>query len=379
MAQKIVIVGGGTAGTTVANRLARTLAKEIEAGQVEVHLYGDQSVHLYQPGYLFVALNMGDLDDFTRPQKTLVHSRVHWHEQSIKELDLKHHRLITEHEQVPYDLLVIATGSVPNFHYVPGMAEVTENFYTPDGAVRLRDRLNRFTEGRILIVQDMPHKCPAAPLEITLMLDDYFRKRDFRKSVEIKYTYPIGRIHALQSVADWALPHFIEREIQYETYFNMERVDPERKVVITMDGAEHPFDLLISIPIHQGAEVIRRSGIGDELGFIPTDRTTLKMIDQEDVYVIGDATNLPISKAGSTAHYQAEVLVKNITDRIQGRPETTLYGGKVACFLESSLGEASFITFDYHHPPHPAQESEMLHWFKGMYNELYWLTARGLM
>ncbi|MDY0322541.1 MAG: FAD/NAD(P)-binding oxidoreductase [Candidatus Carbobacillus sp.] len=379
MAQNIVILGGGTAGTTVANRLARTLAQEIEKGQVEIHLYGDSAVHLYQPGYLFVALNMRDLHDFIRPQKSLVHPRVYWHEQAVQALDLQHHRLKTEHHEVSYDILVIATGSVPNFDFVPGMAEATENFYTPDGAVRLRDRLTRFTEGRILIVQDMPHKCPAAPLEITLMLDDYFRMRNLRERVEIQYTYPIGRIHALQSVADWALPHFNERSIHYETYFNMERIDPERKVVLTMDGAEHPFDLLISIPVHQGAEVIRRSGIGDELGFIPTDRTTLKMIGEEDVYVIGDATNLPISKAGSTAHYQAEVLVKNITDRIQGRPETTPYEGKVACFLESSLGAASFITFDYNHPPHPAQASEMLHWFKGMYNELYWLTARGLM
>lgn len=379
MAMRIVVLGGGTAGTTVANRLARALRSEIRRGAVEVTVVTDRDRHWYQPGYLFVVFNERPLEDFVRSERALLLPDVGMVVDAITRIDLEHKQLISPHRHYPYDVLVIATGSYPDFQSVPGLAEVTYNFYTPEGAERLRDRLTTWTGGRILIVQDVPHKCPAAPVEVTLMLDDYFRRRRLRDRVEIVYTYPIGRVHAAEPIADWAKKQFDARGIRYETFFNMEAVDPKRQVVLTMDGSEHPFDLLISIPAHKGAGVILNSGIGDESGFIPTDRHTLKMIGQDDVYVLGDATNLPISKAGSTAHYQAEVLVKNLVDRVRGLPETHLYNGKVACFLENSLGDASFITFDYDRPPRPAATSQLLHWFKGMYNDLYWLTARGLM
>lgn len=379
MSKRIAILGGGTGGTTLANRLARKLSKEVEEGEVEILLISNTEKHIYQPGYLFVAFNEKELDHFIRPQQSLVHRNVTMVYDDVEKIDVEKKELVAKRNRYAYDYLVIATGSYPDFSAVPGMEEATYNFYTPEGAEKLRNKLVTFDHGKILIVIDVPHKCPAAPLEVTLMLDDYFRRRMIRDKVEIVYTYPIGRIHSLQSVADWALPEFEKRGIHYETYFNMETIDPEKKVVYTMDGAEHSFDLLISIPVHKGAPVIFNSGLGDELGFIPTDRYTLKMEGHDDVYVIGDATNLPISKAGSTAHYEAEVLTHNLVSRVRGLPETALYNGKVACFLENSLGDASFITFDYNNPPKPAQTSELIHWFKAMYNELYWLTARGLM
>lgn len=379
MAKRIAILGGGTAGTTLANRLARKLSHEIRKGDAEVFLISNTDRHIYQPGYLFVAFNEKPLDHFIRPQQSLVHRLVTMVYDEVEKIDVEKKVLLSKRNRYSYDYLVIATGSYPDFDAVPGMKDVTYNFYTPEGAEKLRDRLATFEGGKIMIVIDVPHKCPAAPLEVTLMLDDYFRRRNMRDRVEILYTYPIGRIHSLQPIADWAMPEFEKRNIQYETYFNMESIDPEKKTVHTMDGAEHPFDLLISIPAHKGAPVILNSGLGDETGFIPTDRFTLKMIGQEDVYVIGDATNLPISKAGSTAHYESETLTHNLISRIRGLPETKRYDGRVACFLENSLGDASFILFDYNHPPKPAETSELIHWFKAMYNELYWLTARGFM
>lgn len=379
MKKRVVVLGGGTAGTIVANRLARQLGEQIRKKTVEVILIANKEQHIYQPGFLFIVFNEKEPEHFIRKEKEIVHRDVNLVFDDIVKIEQDKNQLISANNEYPYDYLVIATGSVPDMDSLPGLKEGAHNFYTLDGAERLRDTLANMVQGKILITVDVPHKCPAAPLEITLMLDDYFRKKGVREQIQLKYTYPIGRIHALQPVAEWALPEFEKRNIEYEVFFNMEAVDPIRKVALTMDGEEHPYDLMITVPAHTGAPVVMNSGIGDESGFIPTDRYTLKMVGSDIIYVIGDANNLPVSKAGSTAHYQSESLIHNIISRIKGLPETARYNGKVACFLESSLEEASMITFDYNNPPNPATSSELLHWFKAVYNEIYWLNVRGIL
>jgi Uncharacterized NAD(FAD)-dependent dehydrogenases len=363
----------------VANRLARRLTDQIRSKEVEILLISNTEKHIYQPGYLFIVFNEKAPEHFIREEKTLVHRDVTLVFDEVRKIEPDQNRVLSDTAEYPYDYLIIATGSHPDFDSVPGLKESAHNFYTLEGAIRLRDTLADMKKGRILITVDIPHKCPAAPLEFALMLDDYFRKRGVREQIEIKYTYPIGRIHSLEPVAEWALPQFEKRGIAYETFFNLEKVDPKRKVAITMDGEEHPFDVLISVPAHRGAQVVLDSGIGDEMGFIHTDRHTLKMVGSDNIYVIGDATNLPISKAGSTAHYQSEPLVHNLVSRLKGLPETAVYNGKVACFLENSLRDASFITFDYEHPPKLASTSELLHWFKAVYGEIYWLNVRAIL
>ncbi len=379
MTKRVIVLGGGSGGSMVANKLARQLSKEIQNEEIEIVQITNSSKHIYQPGYLFIALNEKNPDHFIRSQSSIAHRNVQLIEDEITEIDVKNKFLKSKISQYDYDYLVISTGSYPDFESLPGLKEAARNFYTLEGATKLRDELVNFEKGTILITVDVPHKCPAAPLELVLMLDDYFRKKGNRKEVVLKYTYPIGRVHSLQPVAEWAEPQFEQRGIEFETYFNLEEVKPNEKLAVTMDGEEHPFDLLISIPAHKGADVIIQSNLGDESGFIETDRYSLKMAGQDDVYVIGDATNLPISKAGSTAHYQSEVLVKNLMNRLKGLPDTAVYNGKVACFLEASLEEASMITFDYQTPPAPAKPSDFMHWFKGVYNELYWLNAKGIM
>lgn len=378
MTKRIVVLGGGSAGTMVANKLARQLGTKIKNKEVEITLISNTEQHIYQPGYLFITFNEKMPEYFIRKEKELVHRNVNLVFDDVTKIETEKNRLVGK-TSYPYDYLIIATGSYPDFDSVPGLKEIAHDFYTLEGAIKLRDALASFEGGRILLAVDVPHKCPAAPLEITLMMEDYFAKKGIRDKVEIVYTYPINRIHSLQPIAEWAQPAFESRNIKAETFFNLEEVDPERKMAITMDGSEHPFDLLISVPAHKGAPVVRNSGIGDEIGFIPTDRYTLKMEGSDNVYVVGDATNLPISKAGSTAHYQSETLVPNLISRLHGIPETARYNGKVACFLENSLHDASVITFDYNNPPKPATTSELLHWFKGVYNEIYWLNVRGIM
>lgn len=379
MTKRVVVLGAGTAGTMVANRLARRLTDQIRSKEVEILLISNTEKHIYQPGYLFIVFNEKAPEHFIREEKTLVHRDVTLVFDEVRKIEPDQNRVLSDTAEYPYDYLIIATGSHPDFDSVPGLKESAHNFYTLEGAIRLRDTLADMKKGRVLITVDIPHKCPAAPLEFALMLDDYFRKRGVREQIEIKYTYPIGRIHSLEPVAEWALPQFEKRGIAYETFFNLEKVDPKRKVAITMDGEEHPFDVLISVPAHRGAQVVLDSGIGDEMGFIHTDRHTLKMVGSDNIYVIGDATNLPISKAGSTAHYQSEPLVHNLVSRLKGLPETAVYNGKVACFLENSLRDASFITFDYEHPPKLASTSELLHWFKAVYGEIYWLNVRAIL
>lgn len=379
MSQNVVILGGGVGGTMVANHLVRTIPEEIRSGEITVTLLANEQKHTYQPGFLFVAFNEGHMGQFERNEKALLSPGVNLISDNIVRVDKDAKKLHGEKGVYSYDYLVISTGSVPTFDTIPGQAEDSHNFYTRQGAFQLRDALSKFQAGKIVVTVDVPHKCPAAPLEMTLMLDDYFRVRGLRDKVDITYTYPIGRVHALQSVADWALKEFENRGIQYETFFNLSEVDTRKKLAISMEGSELPYDLLITIPTHRGAKVILDSNLGDEQGFIPTDRHSLKMLGDDHIYVLGDATNLPISKAGSTAHYQTETVVQNLISELHGLSPRAHYDGKVVCFLESKMDQASFIEFSYNRPPQPAVPSEMLHWFKLAYNEMYWLFARGLL
>ncbi|MCG0278682.1 MAG: NAD(P)/FAD-dependent oxidoreductase [Thermanaeromonas sp.] len=379
MIKRVLIVGGGVAGTMVANRLAKSMPKEVYDGKLEIMLLTDSVQHIYQPGFLFIAFNEGFLEQFQKDQRELLHPKINLIIDRAKIIDVKKGRVVTEKHSFNYDFLVIATGSYPDMNSVPGLAEAGHTFYTPEGAVKLRDAMLNFKGGTLLLTIDVPHKCPVAPLEFIFMADDFYRQLGIREKVKLKYTYPIGRVHSMEAIASWAVREFEKRGIEYEVYFNLEKVDPAKKLAYTMDGSEHPFDLLVSVPAHRGAQVVKDSGLGDEDGFIPTDRYTLKMEGQDNVYVVGDATNLPVSKAGSTAHYEADVVVKNIICELKGIPPSHRYDGKAFCFVETGLKEATYITFNYKQPPQLVPSSEMLHWFKISYNEIYWLAARGIL
>ncbi len=376
---RILIVGGGMGGTILANNLARRLAPELRKGQVSITMLSASERHFYQPGLLYLAFGRVTPDELYRDQASLLEPGIEFLVDPVEQFVLERNQVRARSgRSFDYDILAIATGSRPVPELTPGLIENSETFYTEESALKMFRRLREFDGGRVAVVVGVPHKCPMAPLEITFMLHDYFKERGILDKVKLHYTYPIGRLHSLENVAKWAAPEMERLGITSETFFNIKEVDAQAKVVRSEEGTEAPFDLLVSIPAHRGMEVIERNGLGTG-GFIPTHRHQLNMEGHDNVYVLGDTTNLPISKAGSTAHFQAEALGENIAAIVKLGAPVRDYDGKVFCFIEAGKDRATYAKFDYLNPPDPQPPTQAVHWFKMAYNKWYWTSARGLL
>lgn len=380
MTERIVIVGGGTGGTVLANRLVDDLGPELDAGDATVTLVTDSSDHVYKPTFLYVAFGKRSVHDANRPIRELLPREVDLVIDRVEGIDTDGKTLsLRDGDTLDYDRLVVATGATLVPEETPGLLEGGHHFYGPDGAEALRDELAEFTEGHLVLsVVGVPHMCPAAPLEFVLMVDDWLRQRGRREDVELTYTYPINRAHAIESIADWATPILEERNITLETFFNVESVDPDAQVVETMEGMQLDYDLLVAIPPHTGDPMVATAGLGDD-GWVKVDKHTLEAAHADDVYAIGDAADVPTSKAGSVAHYEAGVVAARIASSVRNEPPTAVYDGKTVCFVETGMDEATFVEFEYGRQPVVREPSQAIHWSKLGYNETYWLTARGLL
>lgn len=376
---RILIVGGGTGGTIVANNLARRLAPEIRKRKVRITMLSASDQHMYQPGLLYVAFGQMMPDELYRDQKSLLETSIDFHVDPVDKFDLEKKKVVTSSGKThDYDILVIATGSRVMPKKIPGLEEGSDTFYTEKGAVQMFKKLREFKGGNIGIVVGVPHKCPIAPVEVTFGLHDYFISRGIRDKVNIKYHYPINRMHSIENVAIWAKPEFDRMGIEIETFFNLEEVDAENRIAKSMEGSEYHYDLLISIPEHHGMDVIERNDLGPD-GWIPTDRNQLTMEGHDNVYVVGDTTNLPVSKTGSAAHFEAEVISENIASIIKIGTPVTEYDGKVYCFIEAGHDKATYAMFNYDNPPDLKAANKSMHWFKMSYNKMYWTSVRGLL
>ena len=379
MASNILIVGGGLAGTIVANGLCRQLSEEMKSGQVSITMLGTTDKHMYQPGLLYVPFGRIREKDLFRDQRKVLNRRVAFFVDPATNIDVDNKKVTTESGKTyTYDYLVLATGSQIMPQNIPGMVEGGHWFYDLDGARKMREALDKFEGGKVVVNVNAPHKCPVAPLEITFMLYDYFKEHGVLDKTEITYTYPIGRLHALEPVANWAKPEMDKLGIKYETFFNTKEVDPKGKTISSEEGVSLPYDLLITIPPHNGANVIKESGLGDG-GWVPTNTKTLHREGSDNVFVVGDTTNIPISKAGSTAHFEADTIIDNLSSLIKEDRWARDYDGKVFCFVETGTKTGTYVWFNYTTPPNPGPPSQMVHWFKLAYNRLYWLSARGLL
>ena len=379
MAKKILIVGGGLAGTIIANGLCRQLGGELRGSEVSITLVGATETHMYQPGLLYVPFGKIREKELFRDQASVLDRRVNFMVDPATKIDTQAKAVGTESgKSFDYDYLVIATGSRIRPDTIPGMAEGSEWFYDLDGARKMREALDGFDGGRVVINVNAPHKCPVAPLEITFMIRDYLAGRGLLDKSELTYTYPIGRLHALEPVAHWAGAEFDKAGIKSEIFFNAKDVDPQNKVIYSEEEVSLEYDLLVTIPPHNGAEVITDSELGAG-GWVPTERESLLMEGTDNVFVCGDTTNIPISKAGSTAHFEADTIIDNLVSLVTEGRMACKYDGKVFCFVETGMNDGTYVWFNYTTPPNPGPPSQMVHWFKLAYNRLYWLSARGLL
>jgi sulfide:quinone oxidoreductase len=378
---RIVILGGGVGGTLTANLLAKRLRKQIEAGAVEVLVIDSTGEHVYQPGFMYIAMGGERAAKLHRPERSLLDKRVNLLVGDVVRVDETRREVVLDDGMaIGYDQLVLATGSRIVPEAIPHFAEEAQHFYTAEASARLRTALDAFDGGRIVIgIAGMPYKCPPAPLEVAFLIEAELRERHLRERTTIDYCSPIGRAFTIESVSEMATPILEQKGIELHTFFNVEAIDPERKVVQSLEGEELPYDLLILVPPHKGQQFLMDSGLAPAPGgWLPTDRHTLLVGGRPDVYALGDATDLPLSKAGSTAHFEAPVVAERIAAAMEGRAPSGKhadYEGKVMCFFEVGDGKGTLLQFDYDHPPKPPKPNQLWHLGKIVFNKTYWHTV----
>ena len=379
--ERIVILGGGVGGTLTANLLARRLRGPISHGQVDITLVDALGAHVYQPGFMYIAMGGEREERLSRPERTLLDSEVSLLVDSAVRVDT-HARTVTmaSGALVPYDYLVLSTGSRIEPGEIEHFAEEAHHFYSGAAALNLRHALDAFEGGRIVIgIASMPYKCPPAPLEVAFLVESELRDRGLRDRSEVHFCSPIGRAFTIESVSEMATPIFAEKGIELHTFFNVEAIDPERKVITSLEGEELPYDLLILVPPHHGQQFLIDSGLAPAPGgWLPTDRHSLRVEGQHNIWALGDATDLPLSKAGSTAHFEAPVVTEGIVAAVLGREprgKHAAYEGRVMCFFEVGDGKGTLLRFDYDHPPRPGKPNPLWHWGKVIFNKTYFHTV----
>ena len=383
--KNLVVLGAGTGGTTVANRLARKLP-----GDWSVTVVEPSEEHLYQPGLLFIPF--GGPDSIVRPRARTLRPEVAWLREPVDRVDPDSRRVaLSTGSTLPYDLLVIASGARTLPGETPGVLgsgwrNTVHDFYTLEGARALRGALSRFEGGRLVVnVVEMPIKCPVAPLAFLFLADDFFSRRGIRDKVELVYATPLDSAFTKPTCSRLLGSLLAEKGIALETEFAAAEVDSEGRAVVSYDDRRVPYDLLVTIPAHKGAAFVEESGLGNEMGFLPTDPLTLASKKDDHIFALGDATDLPASKAGSVAHFQAELLEENLLRVIAGKSPRPEFDGHVNCFIESGKGRALLIDFNYETEPLPGvfplpwigpmpllKEARRNHWGKLLFEWAYW-------
>lgn len=386
--KRIVILGAGTAGTMMLNKLSKALdPKDWKLTIVDKDLN-----HYYQPGFLFIPFGIYSKDDVIKPKENFFPEGAEVIISEIDQIDAENNVVYLDNKDVlQYDYLIVATGTEICPEEIEGMVgglwyKSIFDFYTVDGAVALAEFLKDWGGGKMVVnIAEMPIKCPVAPLEFVFLADDYFKKKGMRDKVEITLVTPLDGAFT-KPVAAAELGGFMSnKNIRIVTEFNIGRVDNEQKKIISWDEREVDFDLLVTIPTNMGNKAIERSELGDELNFIPTDKHTLQSEEWENIFVIGDATNLPSSKAGSVAHFESDILFENLMSVIEGKPMTASFDGHANCFIESGNGKGLLIDFNYDVEPLPGKfpypvigpfsllkETRMNHLGKVGFRWLYW-------
>ncbi|MHB8891580.1 MAG: NAD(P)/FAD-dependent oxidoreductase [Candidatus Limnocylindrales bacterium] len=393
--QHVVVLGGGVGGTLAANLIARKLKKQIANGEARVTVVDATGNHAYQPGYMYIAMGQERAEKLVRPERGLLDKNVELVVDTIERIDAAGQSVqLASGQRLDYAQLVIATGARIMPEEIEHFEQEAHHFYTAEASAKLRKALDAFTGGKIVIgIAGIPYKCPPAPLEVAFLIESELRERGLRDKTEITFLSPINRAFTIESVSDMVTPIFEEKGIRLELLAGVAEIDAERKVAITDAFEEHSYDLLICVPPHRGAQVVIDSGLAPKSGWLPTDRQTLQVktvakpaSGQADadiprypnIYALGDTTDLPLSKAGSTAHFEAPIVAERVVAALLGRePEGKHadYTGKVMCFFEVGDGKGTLLQFDYEHPPKPPKPSQLWHLGKIVFNKTYWHTV----
>ena len=390
----LLVLGGGSAGTMAVTKLRPLLA----ADEWRITVVDQDDEHHYQPAYLFIPFGIYRREDAFKRRSRFIPSGVELVFGRPAKVEPERNAVLLEDgTELLYDQLIIATGTTPRPAETEGTlgaewGKSVHDFYTLDGAVALKDAIDRFEGGRFVVhITEMPIKCPVAPLELAFLADAHFTERGIRDQVELVYVTPLDGAFT-KPVAAKHLGHLLrERHIHVETDFMIERIDPDAKTIVSYDEREVPFDLLVTVPLNKGADFLAGSGLVDELNYVRVDKHTGQSRHFPNVFALGDAADLPTSKAGATAHYSVDVFMHNFQQHIRGLPMTHAYDGHANCFIESGYGKGLLLDFNYDTQPLPGryplpgigpfallEESELNHAGKLLFKWMYWhLLLRG--
>ncbi len=386
--KKIIILGGGTAGTIMANKLRKAL----DRNEWKITVIDKHKTHYYQPGFLFIPFGIYTRQDVVKPKMDFFPVGVEVLFTEVDRIDAPNNSLLLYDGTIlHYDILIIATGTQTRPDQTPGLTDKLWyknifDFYTIEGALALREFLKRWEGGDLIInIAEMPYKCPVAPLEFAFLADEYFTKIGIRKKVNIKYVTPLSGAFTKPRATKMLSDLLVEKNIEIVPDFYLEKVDNEKQTIVAYDGRQIRFDLLTIVPVNMGDEVIARSGLGDDLNYVSTNKYTLQSDDFENIFVIGDASNIPTSKAGSVAHFSAEILFENLISYIEGRPMHAKFDGHANCYIETGFGKGSLIDFNYETEPLPGtfplpgigpfgllKNTKTNHYGKVMFRWIYW-------
>jgi sulfide:quinone oxidoreductase len=386
--KKLLILGAGTGGTIMANKMRKDLPRD----EWDITIIDQEKKHYYQPGFLFIPFGMYQERDVIKPKNNFIPFGVNFIIGKIDKIDAGQNRvLLADGEALNYDILIIATGTQVNPEETPGLKgelwyKNIYDFYTIKGALALQKFFKTWEGGNLVVnIAEMPIKCPVAPLEFTFFADAFFIDRGIRQKVTITYVTPLSGAFTKPRASKMLGNLLEEKNIKLVTDFSLAEVDNENKKIIDYGGTEVPFDLLVTIPVHTGDQMIERSGLGDDFNFVPADKNTLQSIKHENIFVIGDAGNFPTSKAGSVVHFQAEILHENLFCYIEKRPFTASFDGHSNCYIETGHSMGALIDFNYDTEPLPGhfpfpgigpfgllKETRMNHYGKLLFRWIYW-------
>jgi sulfide:quinone oxidoreductase len=386
--KKLVVLGAGTAGTMVANRLVRTL----EMDDWQITLVDQDPVHYYQPGYLLIPFGTYSKKDVVKSKLQFIPPHVKLIQSTIEMIEPDHNKVRLGNGAVlDYDYLIIATGADIHPEETPGLAEhewgkSIHTFYTMPDALALAEKLRTWEGGRLVVnVVENPIKCPVAPLEFLMLADAYFHERGMRDKVELIYATPLPGAFTKPVASRLLGEMLVKKGIQVEAEYMIERADPDAKKIVSYDEREIPYDLLVSVPLNKGADVVGKSGLGDELNYSPVNKYTFLSDKFANIFVLGDAANVPASKAGSVTHFAIDLFGENFLRYTRGQELLPNFDGHANCFIESGFGKGLLIDFNYTQEPLPGrypmpgvgpfsllEETEINHWGKLMFRWMYW-------